>query len=222
MSRLARWILSLLSLSACSAGAQVGNFDDVPDGTDISTHYPGLTFSCEGAHCVSSSVFARQTLDPTSPPNTVALGQIGFPSVHNPTTGTINIAIACSATKVTVQAKSIQQPEPLNLKQYAILVAKDSNGTILDQAVGTQFDQFELLTVSSPNTPIKTVQLGVEGDGVSSSAQFDDLNVQCVRTFGHVGRWYFAVWRPYWVLTLVVILLAGLVIVTFLRRRSKR
>ena len=71
MIRLARWIPSLLWLSACCAGAQVIHFDDVPDGTDISTHYPGLTFSCAGPNCASPSIFATQSLNPPSAPNTV-------------------------------------------------------------------------------------------------------------------------------------------------------
>src|SRR5215468_10749599 len=117
MSRHARWLLSLLLVSAGYAGAQVINFDDVSDGTDISTHYPGLTFSCAGQHCASPSIFARQTMNALSPPNTVAPTQTGTPHVHNPVTGTIKIAIACSASRVTVQARSILVPEPLNLVQ---------------------------------------------------------------------------------------------------------
>jgi len=214
MSRLARWILSLLSLSACCAGAQVVNFDDVPDGTDISRHYPGLTFSCSGSHCASRSIFARQTQDPLSPPNVVAPQQTGpgEPAVHNQTTGTIKIAIACSATKVTIQARSIQVPEPLNLVQHAILWAKDTNVNDLGQAVGTQYDQWEPLTVSSPNTPIKVVFLGVEGTGVGAFAQFDNLTVECApRT--SLG------WKP--VLGLASVLLLGLVVFA-IRQRLKR
>lgn len=60
MSQLARWIFSLLSLSASCMAAQVVNFDDVPDGTDISTHYQGLKFSCAGTECASPKIFARQ------------------------------------------------------------------------------------------------------------------------------------------------------------------
>jgi hypothetical protein len=152
-------------------------------------------------------------------PNTVALEQTGFPGVHNPTTGTIKIAIACSATKVTVQARSIQVPEPLNLVQHAILVAKDSNGAILGQAVGTRYDQFELLTVSSPNTPIKTVQLGVDGTGVAAVAQFDDLTVQCASGIRPI--WRGIPFITYWPVWLATALIVGLVVVTF-RRRSKR
>jgi hypothetical protein len=166
MNQLARWIVSLLSLSAFCNGAQALNFDDVPDGTDISTHYPGFIFSCEGMDCASPSIFARQSLHPGSSPNVVAPEKTGAPGVHNPTTGVIKIALACqTATKVTVWAWSEQVPEPLNNVQHAILVAKDSNGAILGQAVGTKYDQWEPLTVSSPSTPIKTVSLGVELDG---------------------------------------------------------
>jgi hypothetical protein len=216
MSRLAQWILSLLLLSPCCAGAQVVNFDDVTDGTDISTHYPGLTFSCAGTHCASPSIFARQTQNPASAPNTLAANQTGsFPGVHNPTTGTIKIAIACSAAKVTVRARSIQVPEPLNQMQHAILVAQDANGAFLGQAVGTQYGQWELLTFSSPNTRIKTVLLGVEGTGVAAVAQFDDLTVECAPIVIHLC-WILVV-----VLALVSVFLAGLLIVTFRRLPSK-
>jgi hypothetical protein len=211
MSRHAPWLLSLLLLPACYAGAQIVNFDDVPDGTDISTHYPGLTFSCAGQHCASSSVFARQTLNALSPPNTLAPNQTGNAFVHNETTGVVKIAIACSAAKVTVQARSIQVPEPLNLVQHAILVAQDGNGASLGQAVGTKYGQFEPLTVSSPNTAIKTVLLGVENTGVAADAQFDDLTVECAPIWT-------GVWKIVWIFILIV-LVVGFIVVTLRRRK---
>ena len=224
MSRLARWILSLLLLSPCCAGAQVVNFDDVPDGTDISTHYPGLTFSCAGTHCASPSIFARvptQTFQPTSPLNMVAPQQTGPPLVHNPTTGTIKIAITCPATKVTVKARSTHVPEYTEV-QHAILVWMDGN-VVKGQAVGTQDGQWELLTVSSnsPNTPIKTVFLGVEGQGEAADAWFDDLTVECARERPK------PIWRGfpliiYWKPVLATALVVGLVVVVVIRRRLKR
>jgi hypothetical protein len=215
MNQLARWIFSLLSLSVCCVSAQTINFDDVPDGTDISTHYPGVTFSCAGTHCASPSIFARQTINPYSTPNTVAPENVGLPGVHNPTTGTIKVAIGCSSTKVTVWAKSFQVPEPLNLVQHAILVAQDANGAFLGQAVGTQYDQWEQLTFSSPNTPIKTVLLGVEGSGVAASAQFDNLTVECG------GLWAIWIrlpiyWKAIWLA--VTFIVAAVVLILILKR----
>lgn len=218
MSQPARWIiLSLLSLSACCMGAQVVNFDDVPDGTDISTHYPGLTFSCEGAHCASPSIFAHVSVNPPSAPNTVA--PKGGAAVINQETGVIKVAIQCRATKVTVQAKSVEIPEHFS-HLHAILVAQDANGTELGQSVGTQFDHFEPLSVSSPNTPIKTVMLGVENDdqGNGTYAQFDDLTIECA-TIGPIwrGRPLITYWIPIW-----LALIVGIFIVTVIRQRRKR
>jgi hypothetical protein len=179
MNRYAGWLILSLLLAAPYARAQVINFDDVPDATDISTHYSGLTFSCAGTHCASPSIFARQTLNPVSAPNTVSATQTGMAGVHNPTTGTIRVGIACLATKVSIQARSIQVPEPLNQVQHAILVAQNGSGTSVGQATGTKFDQFEPLTVSSPTNLIATILLGVEGTGVAGVAQFDDLTIEC-------------------------------------------
>lgn len=211
MKRHLQWLLSIvLLIGSCQVGAQVINFDDVPDATDISTHYPGLTFSCAGPHCASPSVFARLTLNPPSVPNTVSPTQTGGVGVHNPTTGTIRVAIACLATKVSVQAKSIQVPEPANLVQHAILVAQNGSGVSVGQQTGTKFELFEPLTVSSPTNLITTILLGVEGDGVAGVAQFDDLTIECAPRF---------VWWP-WLLFIVIILVLFVGFFVHRRRRS--
>ena len=210
MNRYAGLLLSTFLLAAPCVCAQVINFDDVPDATDISTHYPGLTFSCAGAHCASTSIFARQTPNPLSPPNTVSPTNTGGVGVHNPTTGTIRVGIACLATKVTVQARSIQVPEPLNLVQHAILVAQNGSGASVGQATGTKFDQFEPLTVSSPTNLIATILLGVEGNGVAGVAQFDDLTIECAP---QVILW------PWIIVVILLVLIVGVVV--YRRRRPR-
>jgi hypothetical protein len=194
------WIgfATLLTL-ACCVDAQVANFDDVADGTAIGTHYAGLTFSCAGAHCASPDVFARQITSPFSVPNIVSPTPTGGAAVHNPTTGTIQVAIACTSHTVSVQGRSSQVPEPLNRQQFAILVGLDSAGAAVGQAKGTQFGQFELLTVSDPQKAIATLRLGVEGDGVAGVAEFDNLNVECSPSFR----------KPVWVLSGAALLILG-------------
>lgn len=208
----------LFALTQSLNGAQVINFDDVTDGTDISTHYPGLTFSCAGAHCASPSIFARQAVNPPSPPNTIAPNQTGGPAVINQVTGVIQIAIGCGATKVTVQAKSVEIPEHFS-HLHAILVAQDTNGNIVGQSIGTQFDQFELLTVSSPNSPIKTVKLGVENDdqGNGTYAQFDDLTIECASAIPFNPNRFQKKWLGF-----ALVVLAGFVIIAFRRRLAPK
>ena len=198
MKRYTACICLGLLLIASSANAQLINFDDVPDATDIRTHYQGITFSCAGVHCANPPVvWARQTTGAPSAPNTVSL--IAAPNVagvHNPTTGTIKIAIACLASRVSVKAKSTQVPEPLNLVQHAIIVAENASNVGVGQATVTQFGQFETLTVNSPTNLIATVLLGVEGTGVAGVAQFDDLDIQCAPRL---------IWWPIFVIVILVL-----------------
>jgi hypothetical protein len=209
MIRFSARILSALLLIAGPVNAQLINFDDVPDGTDIRTHYQGVTFSCDGAHCTSPpGVWARQTAGAPSAPNTVSLVPApGAPGVHNPTTGTIKVVISCLATNVSVKAKSTQVPEPLNLVQHAIIVAENSSGASVGQFTGTQFGQFETLTVNSPTNLIAIVRLGVEGSGVAGVAQFDDLDIQCAPQS--------SIFLP-----IVVIIIAVLVLVIIWKRKQ--
>lgn len=141
------------------------------------------------------------------------------PFVQNHVSGTIQIDIACKATKVTVRARGFPLPEHFGGDQYAIIVAKDANGNYLGEADGTQYNQWELLTVSSAsNTPIKTVFLGVEGNALSSQANFDDLTVDCA-TIGPIwrGKPLITYWVPIWLAFIV-----GIVVVIVIRQRRKR
>lgn len=211
MNKYVGLILSPLLLTACYVSAQVINFDDVPDGTDISSHYAGLTFSCAGVHCASPSVFARLTANAFSSPNTVSLPKTGNVFVQNEITGTIKVQVACLATKATVQARSVPVVEPLNLVQHAILVAENSSGVEVGQMTGTRFDQFELLTVNSPTNLIATIRLGVEGTGVAAVAQFDDLSIECAPT----------VIYPPWTIVVVIIIVLFVVLAVFALWRRK-
>jgi hypothetical protein len=212
MKRFSAWVCSALFLFAGYANAQLINFDDVPDGTDIRTHYAGVTFSCAGQHCPSPpAVLARQTAGAPSAPNTVSLVPgPASPGVHNPTTGTIMIVSACLAKSVSVKAKSTQVVEPLNLVQHAILVAENPSGTEVGQATGTQFGVFETLTVDSPSNLIKTIRLGVENTGVAGVAQFDDLSIDCAPFLRPWHWWIF-----------FGVLFVGVVVFIFWRVRPK-
>jgi hypothetical protein len=210
MKRNRAWICSALLPLACCANAQLINFDDVPDATDIRTHYPSVTFSCAGTHCASPAVWARQTTGAPSAPNGVSLfAAPTSPGVHNPTTGTIMAVPACLAKSVSIKARSTQVPEPLNLVQHAILVAENSSGASVGQATGTQFGQFETLTVSSPSNLIKTIRLGVEGTGVAGVAEFDDLNIEC------------APFMRFWHWVVIAVIFVGFVIFLFRRALAR-
>src|SRR5690242_7821106 len=63
---------ALLLTFAKTAQAQLITFDDVPDGTVINNHYPGVQFTAV-ATGGSSNVYARKSVTAASAPNVVSL-----------------------------------------------------------------------------------------------------------------------------------------------------
>lgn len=169
--------LMLGSAPAFAQGTTDINFDDVPNATDISTHYPGVTFACDGSICGSSKkIFARATASTASLPNSVTPVEMGFPGVRDNLTGRVRIELASQASSVSIDARSIRMPEGVT-DQHALVIAQDSAGRPVGQALGTQMNVFETLNISTTGKKITFVYLGVENGGTSALAQFDNLHV---------------------------------------------
>jgi hypothetical protein len=173
---------------------QLVTFDDVGTGTDISTHYAGLTFSCDGAKCLAPGIFAWKTSTPKSTPNTVAPYQGGAgnnPGVSNRLVGRIKIELSSPASAVTVEARAFPVPGMVGTPEHAVLIAEDQAGTVVGRAVGMMLNAWESLTVSASGNTIARVFLDVDSTvppGAESVAQFDDLRIEWTP---NVRAWWF-------------------------------
>ena len=170
------WSAALLLVTLGGAKAQPINFDSVADGTDISTYYPGMSFSCQGAKCPGTAIYARAVTGTPSVPNGISPLKTGLPGVANNLTGVIRVRFSESVRSVSVDAIGIPLLATLDKPQVAILVAQDSGGNLIGEATGTAFNRYETLTVSAPSNAIHYVVLGVSGNGTATVANFDNLN----------------------------------------------
>ena len=155
------------------------NFDGVADKTDIRTYYlpQGVTFSCDGAACsnpsIANAIYARATTPTASTPNSVAPVKDGFPGVRDVFTGRVIAAFSSPVKTVSIDARAVLVPEPLNQTAYASIVAFDASGATVASAIGTQLNAFQTLSVSAPDNRIVKVSLGVTG--TVAVATFDNL-----------------------------------------------
>lgn len=155
------------------------NFDDVSNRTDVRMSYQslGVTFTCDGTACsqptIANGIYARATTLTPSTPNSVTPIKDGFPGVSDSFTGRV-VAIFSSPVKtVSIDARAILVPEPLNQTAYANIIAFDAAGAIVTTTTGTQLNAFQTLVVTAPDNRIVKVSLGVTG-GVAV-ATFDNL-----------------------------------------------
>lgn len=158
------------------------NFDDVADKTDIRTRYQpqGVTLSCDGAACsapsIANAIYARATTPTASPPNSVTPIRDGFPGVADTLTGRVVASFSSPVKTVSIDARAVLVPEPLNQTAYANITAYDAADAIVASATGTQLNAFEKLTVSTSGNNITKVTLGVTGPvavAVFDNLQFD-------------------------------------------------
>lgn len=207
MGRLSCLLAGLLALSTLPVGAQqVITFDDVANGTDIRAHYPGLTFSCEGARCANASVWARTappTSNPPSAPNIVSPVQ-SFAAGVADATGYVRIDLASPGNSVTVEARTVPLPEALTPVQHATLIAMDAAGTIVGQATGTGTTAFETLMVTTSSNAIARVILGLSNEPNKSVALFDDLRIGRDTGKTYYGSRAAMLWILFGIATLVV------------------
>jgi hypothetical protein len=155
------------------------NFDDVADQTDIRTHYQpqGVTFSCEGAACsnpaIANAIYARATTPTASVPNSVSPIGTGFPGVKDSLTGRVAANFSSPVKTVSVDARAVLVPEPLNQLAYANIIAYDAAGAVVASTTGSALNAFQTLTVAAADNRIVKVTLGVTGN--VAVATFDNL-----------------------------------------------
>lgn len=158
------------------------NFDGVADKTDVRTTYQpqGVTFSCDGAACsspaIANMIYARATTPTASAPNSVTPIRDGFPGVADALTGRVVANFSSPVKTVSIDARAVLVPEPLNQTAYANMIAYDATGAIVATATGNQLNAFQTLTVSTSGNSIVKVTLGVTGPvaiAIFDNLQFD-------------------------------------------------
>lgn len=155
------------------------NFDDVADQTDIRTHYQpqGVTFSCEGTACsnpsIANAIYARATTPTASAPNSVTPIMTGFPGVKDTLTGRVVASFLTPVKTVSIDARAVLVPEPLNQLAYANITAYDATGAVVASTTGSALNTFQTLTVAAADDRIVKVTLGVSG--TVAVATFDNL-----------------------------------------------
>src|SRR5258708_32111036 len=104
-ARYAIWLSALFLFVAGTAFADTTiNFDGVADGTNINSAYPGVTFSCFGAACPSSNVFARSIgASAFSPSNVVSTLSAGIPGVQDSVGGASEASFATPQTAGSIE-----------------------------------------------------------------------------------------------------------------------
>jgi len=155
------------------------NFDDVPNQTDIRTHYQpqGVIFSCEGTACsnpsIANAIYARTTTPTASVPNSVSPIRTGFPAVKDSITGRVAANFSSPVKTVSIDASATLVPEPLNQVAYANITAYDATGAIVASTTGSALNVFQTLTVTAADNRIVKVTLGLSGN--VAVATFDNL-----------------------------------------------
>lgn len=168
-------IVACLTAPALVSAQTTINFDDVANGTDIRTHYQGVTFSCEGTSCSNpagaNGIYARITQSTASLPNSVTPWQAGNPGISIRTN--LIASFANPVKTVSIDARTFQLPETLVVKDYAKITAYDAQNAVVATAIGTQFNTFETLSVAAGDNRIAKVSIGLTGP--TSVADIDNL-----------------------------------------------
>lgn len=172
-------ILAFGATSSLAFALTTINFDDVADQTDIRTHYQpqGVTFSCEGTACsnpsIANAIYARATTPTASVPNSVTPIMTGFPGVKDTLTGRVVASFSTPVKTVSVDARAMLVPEPLNQLAYANITAYDATGAVVASTTGSALNTFQTLTVAAADDRIVKITLGVSG--TVAVATFDNL-----------------------------------------------
>lgn len=112
-------------------------------------------------------------------------------------TGRVVASFASPVKTVSIDARAVLVPEPLNQTAFANIIAFDASGATVASAAGSQLNAFQTLTVSAPDNRIVKVSLGVTGN--VAVATFDNLQ------FGRDPTIIWWVWVPLFILFVVVV-----------------
>jgi hypothetical protein len=157
------------------------NFDDVPDGTVIDTHYPGLTFASLTTNPPSrGSAFARRlqiaALGSAKNVLTLSMGGGWTGPFFDARQGAVEVKFDQLQRSVSVQALPLNTPEPIvdwNVDDNRpFMEAFDAAGGYLGrvraQAAPGSADYFmhwHTLTFTSPSANIRSVRLSSQAHG---------------------------------------------------------
>jgi PEP-CTERM motif-containing protein len=174
-ARAAIWLSALLLFVAGTALADTTiNFDDVADGTNINTNYPGVTFSCFGTACPSSNIFARSVgASAFSPSNVVSTLSAGIPGVQDTVTGAIEVHFATPQSAVSIENFLFLAPEGLGSAGEGYFQAYDSSLHLLQEIDNTALGAWSNLTISQSG--ISYLLMGDVGGGQNYISYFDNL-----------------------------------------------
>ncbi len=150
-------------------------FDTVSDGTVINSYYAGVTFSCFGAGCPGSDVYARSSIFTVSAPNVVSTEPAPIiPYQQDPATGAIEVAFATPQSAASIQAMPTLMPEGFGTPGYAYLQAYDSGLNFLGQVNDTTVGSWGQLYLSFPGQ-ISYLLIGETLGDYPTVALFDNL-----------------------------------------------
>ncbi len=177
------WLMN--PLPCAQAAGTLINFDDVTDGTQINTHYPGVTFT----NPLGGNIYARTLPDALSAPNLVSLfasGGVAFDAMD----GAVDVNFASPVGIVQIDVRPLAQladhsdPEAALPYIQAWDTANNFLGTVYYTGPLPQsaFDTgvVETLTITSPSGTNNigrarfTCQQPVSG--VRTFGEFDNLN----------------------------------------------
>jgi hypothetical protein len=174
-ARGAIWLSALLLFVVGTAFADTTiNFDGVADGTNINTTYPGVTFSCFGAACPSSNIFARSVgASAFSPSNVVSTLSAGIPGVQDSVAGAIEVSFATPQSAVSIENFLFTAAEGLGTPGKGYFQAYDSSLHLLQEIDNTALGAWSNLTISQSG--ISFLLMGDVGGGQNYISYFDNL-----------------------------------------------
>lgn len=174
-----------------NASATTINFDDVADGTNINTHYSGVTFSnplgVSADNTDSPNIFARSFTTNNSPGNVVSVFSTGVPA-FDARWGGVQALFSIGQSHVSIDAAILRLPEGLGTPRNAPkLEVYGTSGNFIT-SVSWDFTQiaqpdvggitgFETLSYTAGGNDIgKVVFLsGQPGESPSNFGLFDNL-----------------------------------------------
>jgi hypothetical protein len=174
---------ALLLTCAGTAHAQLITFDDVPDGTVINNHYPGLQFTAV-ATGGSSNVYARHSVTAESVPNVVSLAAPPPLPFFDRRQGGVQVTFETPQAQVSLDVQPVLPPEYLTPPQARpFLQAFDSNWNFLGVVYypisygSSGYGSWQTLRIKMPTANIKYVQFASQYFSGTTPVygQFDNL-----------------------------------------------
>src|SRR5581483_5203064 len=155
---------ALLLACAGTVQAQRITFDDVPDGTIINTHYPGVQFTAVGTGG-SANVYARKSVSAASAPNVVSLFAPPSLPFFDRRYGGIQATFETPQAEVSLDAQPVLPPEYLGTpRALPFLQAFDANWHFLGVVYypipygAAGYGSWQTLRIKLPTASIKYVQ----------------------------------------------------------------